>query len=120
MKPFDQYPAALASLNLDLAIAPLADNDFNRCKSHLKILEYGVLGLPVIASSPGPYDQCPVKLVQGNGSDDWINSIRYFVDDPDRCQQQGRALQDWVRNHHLLTNRVPDWCHALGVSEHVG
>src|SRR5690606_24915032 len=35
----EDYPARLASLDLDLAIAPLEDNQFNRCKSNLRVLE---------------------------------------------------------------------------------
>ena len=49
MVPFSDYPATLNDLSLELAIAPLAVNDFNRCKSHLKLLEYGALGIPVVA-----------------------------------------------------------------------
>src|SRR5208283_3789940 len=32
------YPRVLRSLRLDLALAPLIDNDFNRAKSNLRIL----------------------------------------------------------------------------------
>ena len=39
--PIDQYPAKLASLDLDLALAPLEQNLFNECKSNLRLLEYG-------------------------------------------------------------------------------
>ncbi|MBR7539164.1 hypothetical protein KC221_23545, partial [Mycobacterium tuberculosis] len=35
------YPAKLASLNLDLALAPLEFHIFNDCKSNLRLLEYG-------------------------------------------------------------------------------
>ncbi|MDQ7072505.1 MAG: hypothetical protein Q9N32_01635 [Gammaproteobacteria bacterium] len=43
---YGEYPEKLASLNLDLAVAPLEDNLFNRAKSNLRILEYGILGWP--------------------------------------------------------------------------
>ncbi len=55
MVPIALYPAALASLGLDAAVAPLADSAFNRAKSDLKVLEYGILSIPVIASSVGEY-----------------------------------------------------------------
>ncbi|MGH6981840.1 MAG: glycosyltransferase, partial [Stellaceae bacterium] len=44
--PIDDYPKKLASLELDLAIAPLEFNPFNEAKSNLRLLEYGVLGYP--------------------------------------------------------------------------
>ena len=45
---FDQYPAKMASLNLDIAVAPLETLPFNEAKSNLRLLEYGVMGWPVI------------------------------------------------------------------------
>lgn len=38
-----------------IALAPLRDTEFNRCKSDLKWLEYTALGLPVVASAVRPY-----------------------------------------------------------------
>ncbi|MED5509395.1 MAG: glycosyltransferase, partial [Pseudomonadota bacterium] len=43
----EAYPQKLASLNLDLAVAPLEEHDFNIAKSNLRLLEYGILGWPV-------------------------------------------------------------------------
>ncbi len=68
----DPYPAKLASLDLDLALAPLEQHPFNECKSHLKLLEYGVLGYPVIATDIRPYQgDYPVIRVQ-NRVEDWV------------------------------------------------
>jgi GT2 family glycosyltransferase/glycosyltransferase involved in cell wall biosynthesis len=39
----------------DIGIAPLADTGFNRCKSALKALDYGAIGLPVLASDRDVY-----------------------------------------------------------------
>lgn len=41
---------------IDIALAPLADNEFNRCKSELKLIEAGHFGIPVIASDVYPYN----------------------------------------------------------------
>jgi GT2 family glycosyltransferase/glycosyltransferase involved in cell wall biosynthesis len=35
----------------DIAIAPLADTPFNRCKSAIKVLDYAAIGLPILASA---------------------------------------------------------------------
>lgn len=47
----------------DLGLAPLAARDFNLHKSDLKLLEYGALGLPVLASD------LPVYSASGAGMD---------------------------------------------------
>ncbi|SCC66642.1 glycosyltransferase [Kosakonia oryziphila] len=48
---YPQYFAKkLASLNLDLAVEPLADTPWNRALSPVRLLEYGACGVPVICS----------------------------------------------------------------------
>lgn len=45
-----EYHNKLKSLNLDIGICHVEDNEFNKCKSNLKAIEYGALGIPIIAS----------------------------------------------------------------------
>lgn len=49
------YPELLASKAWDIGIAPLTDDSFNRCKSHIKWMEYAMVGLPTVASDVYPY-----------------------------------------------------------------
>ncbi len=42
------YPRMIGNLNLHTVVAPLQDNVFNRCKSNIKFLEMGALGIPCI------------------------------------------------------------------------
>lgn len=72
---FDKYQRKLATLNLDIAVAPLEHNRFNEAKSNLRILEYGMLGWPVIASAIEPYRTAPVCLVS-NQPRAWVSAIR--------------------------------------------
>lgn len=106
------YPAKLASLNLDLAIAPLTHNDFNNCKSHLKLLEYGVLGYATIASDFGPYQgNFPVTLVQ-NTAKAWIDAIREHINDLNATYQRGDELKSFVLQNHILQDHLDEWCNA--------
>ena len=73
---FEHYPKSLASMNLDLAIIPLEDVPFNHGKSHLKVLEFGVLGVPVIASPMTPYKNFPVVHAKTNDANGFIEAIR--------------------------------------------
>lgn len=110
--PTPEYPAKLAALNLDLALAPIEHNHFNECKSNLKLLEYGVLGFPVIASDFGPY-RCnfPVTLVK-NRSRDWINAIREHLSDLDELARRGDTLRQHVVGHWLLQDHLDEWMDA--------
>jgi GT2 family glycosyltransferase/glycosyltransferase involved in cell wall biosynthesis len=109
---FSAYPAALAKLNLDLAVAPLERNRFNRCKSNLRILEYGAMGWPVIATDIEPYRGAPVHLV-GNQTQAWVNAIRDHINELDTTWKAGDTLQQWVRDNHLLQRHLDDWLEAL-------
>lgn len=51
------YPMRMAMLGLDAAIAPLANTEFNKCKSPLKWAEYTAFGYPVIAQDMTPYKE---------------------------------------------------------------
>jgi len=114
MVPFNDYPAHLAALNLDLALAPLSDTPFNRCKSHLKLLEYGALGLPVIASDLEPYRSSPAILAAPDDCGDWTEKIRGLLKNEERRLVHGNAMREWVHENHMTRHRRADWKRALG------
>lgn len=49
------YPRILRSINADFGFAPLLDNEFNKCKSNIKYLEYSASQIITIASDLEPY-----------------------------------------------------------------
>ncbi|HEX8778420.1 MAG TPA: glycosyltransferase [Rhodanobacter sp.] len=101
--PIGQYPATLAALDLDLALAPLEDNLFNACKSNLRLLEYGACGFPVVCSDIVCYrDGLPVTRVR-NRFKEWVDAIRMHVSDLDATAKMGDALRDAVRRDWMLT-----------------
>ncbi|KGT96003.1 O-antigen biosynthesis protein [Erwinia typographi] len=108
------YPATMAALNLDLALAPVEDNIFNACKSNLRLLEYGACGIPVICSNVACYcdDDLPVTRVS-NRFIDWRDAIRMHLADPDASAKMGEALQAAVRRDWMLTGEnVKEWVRA--------
>jgi GT2 family glycosyltransferase/2-polyprenyl-3-methyl-5-hydroxy-6-metoxy-1,4-benzoquinol methylase len=108
----DKYPARLASLDLDLAVAPLEDVPFNHGKSHLRLLEYGVLGYPVICTDITPYrGNYPVTRV-ANRFKDWVDAIRSHVADRDELARRGDALRDYINAHWILEDNLDIWAKA--------
>jgi hypothetical protein len=114
MVPVARFPARLARLGFDVAIAPLVDHPFNRAKSSLKLLEYGALALPVVASDIEPYRNAPVTHV-GDDQEAWIEALRAIARSPDRGRAQGNALRRWVEDTGTLERQLPAWASALGL-----
>lgn len=105
------YPERLAALNLDLAVAPLADTPFNHAKSNLRLLECGVLGIPVVCSDVTPYRDSPACRV-ANHADQWTEALRARIHDADARDGEGRALRQWVRENYLLADHLEEWLNA--------
>lgn len=77
------------TLELDIALIPLLDNDFNMCKSDIKWQEATQAGATTIVSNVPPYtdidDDACVKV--NNDYDDWYNAIEELILDKKRRQE---------------------------------
>ena len=98
-----EYPAKLASLNLDLALAPLEFHIFNDCKSNLRLLEYGACGYPVICSDTEAYrGHLPCTRISTNNTDEWLQAIRMHLSDPAASYRMGDELREVVLRDFML------------------
>ena len=59
------YPESLSNLNVNMLVAPLQDNIFNRSKSDLKYIEACAFGLPIACQDMCTYDNAPIKFRTG-------------------------------------------------------
>jgi glycosyltransferase involved in cell wall biosynthesis len=110
----EAYPQKLASLNLDLALAPLELHPFNESKSNLRLLEYGILGWPVIATDIYPYQtNNPPILRVSNDPEIWLQTIRTLLEDTNALHGAGDALKQWVLKHYILEDHLDEWMDAL-------
>ena len=94
--------------DVDLAIAPLTQGEFNRFKSGLKVLDYAALGLPVLASNVpsyqdlvGPQPSVGVLLVQ-NSVEAWAQTIETKLNQRSELHKQGQTLREWAFENHAL------------------
>jgi glycosyltransferase involved in cell wall biosynthesis len=108
---FAEYPARLAALNLDIAVAPLAQIPFNQGKSNLRLLEYGVLGIPVVCTDIDPYRGSPACCV-ANTAISWTAALRERIHDADAREKEGNAMRQWVHRGYLLENHLDEWLGA--------
>ncbi|GJL59367.1 MAG: hypothetical protein NPIRA03_22240 [Nitrospirales bacterium] len=103
-----QYPKKLASLNLDLALAPLVPNPFNEAKSDIRILQYGILGYPVIGTDIFPHQHAPIIRLP-HEPQAWIKAIRERIHDLGALEREGDHLRAWVLNHRLMEHVLPQY-----------
>ena len=78
-----QLPSELA--RLDVCIAPLADDAFNRCKSDIKYLEAAAVEVPVVASPVGQLGESIRHGINGllaPGPAAWADALSSLMDDP--------------------------------------
>ncbi|MFJ5443631.1 glycosyltransferase [Pectobacterium sp. CHL-2024] len=111
--PIDYYPQKTASLNLDLALVPLEYNQFNECKSNLRLMELGACGIPVICTDIEPY-RCglPVTRVD-NRFKDWMDAIRMHLAEMSATERMGDQLRDAVYKDWMLEgDGLTDWIQA--------
>ena len=121
--PIDQYPAKLASLNLDLAVAPLEVSRYNHAKSALRILELGACGYPVLCSY-GPdafHIDLPVYRTP-NLAEAWTRNLFLLISSP--FANKGDKLRNAIHEKYLLSKGLDDWfnawcCSAYDADSHI-
>ncbi len=104
--PLALFPTLLASVDLDIMLAPLAHNAFNECNSNLPLLQAGMLGYPVIATDIDPYRTLPVTRLP-NTPHAWVSAIRNRWEHPAALRREGETLRRAVHANFL----VQAWTH---------
>jgi len=124
--PVVRYYQVLAASRLHIGLAPLTDTPFNRSKSFLKVLEYGALGIPTIASAVGPYLEY-VERHGGEGSvllardgDEWERQLTELIDSGLVRERLRRANRANVLHNHLVYHQTDAWEAALEAVVSIG
>jgi glycosyltransferase involved in cell wall biosynthesis len=116
-KPISSYAS---NYNLfDISLAPIEENDFNKVKSQLKVIEAGFHKKALIAQDFGPY-QIDIKNAyqfggswdeNGNGvlidtnknHKDWYKFIKKLIENPELVKQLSENLHDTVKNTYSVS-----------------
>ena len=84
--PYQAWSQKLHSLRADIALAPLKNTEFNRCKSPIKFLEYSACEIPGVYS-PTIYSDVSFNFDGNFGlvahtPDEWYAKIKHLIDFP--------------------------------------
>jgi O-antigen biosynthesis protein len=101
----------------DIAVAPLRDTPFNRCKSDLKFLEYSALGLPGIYSDVVPYSTSvrdgQTGLLVPNDDEAWCEAIEGLAMNSDLRERIARGANSHVASRRCVWHDAPQYVELL-------
>jgi glycosyltransferase involved in cell wall biosynthesis len=108
---YESYAHQLASLNWDIALIPLTEDEFNLSKSPIKWLEYSCLGIASIFSDIAVYREVVehdrTGLLVPDSPQAWSRAITSLVEDGEKRRKIAQAAQDEVRERFDI-NRNAD------------
>lgn len=102
-----EYPTFLASLNAQLFIAPLEDNNFNKSKSDIKFIEAAQLGIPCLCQNLVTYSSAPDHLKFTDADElaekvdrilNWKNKVNYYRMVPELRQKGSERFLEISHN----------------------
>jgi hypothetical protein len=102
--PLPEFPEAMANSDSQLTFACLQDNNFNKAKSNIKLIESGAIGLPAVCPDMVTYKDAILKYKTG---DEFIDQIKYALKDQSRYAdlcKRSRAFADnfWLEDEKNL------------------
>ncbi|MDI6788497.1 MAG: glycosyltransferase [Planctomycetota bacterium] len=110
------YPYTTAIIDPDLALIPLEDTKFNRCKSNIKWVEMAALGVPCVTSHVTPYKEYAAEdngvYIENNNKDAWIDGISYMIDNADKRKEFADNAKKTVVKHFDIKTQYPKWIQA--------
>jgi hypothetical protein len=119
--PHSEYPAFVRwmvdNIKWDIAIAPLTQTRFTRCKSDIKLLDYGALGISGIYSKVEPYEGVVEHLGTGylatNSVEAWSEAFELLIRDDQLRGQIANKARDYVLSRRCLSRCATLWRDAI-------
>jgi len=108
-------------IHWDFAIAPLIDTPFNNSKSDLKVLDYGILGIPGIFSDTPSYRHTIRHSNNGlcvpNTDTAWENALQMMIEDNAARRSMAKVVEEEIWNTRTLAQHAQDWEQAVSKIE---
>ncbi len=115
--PHEEFKAFVASRANTIALIPLDDNAFNRCKSAVKYFDYALAGVPTICSAITPYANVIASGVDGILCPDlrraWSDAAATLVANAVLRKQIADAALRRCLEQHTLNRSAAAWQELL-------
>lgn len=104
------YAAQLKQWNWDIALIPLASDEYNACKSYVKWLDYSAAGIASVFSDVSVYNEVVeherTGLLMPPSSAAWLEAVTMLIESPDRRHALATAGQQAVRENFDLRDKA--------------
>jgi glycosyltransferase involved in cell wall biosynthesis len=101
----------------DIAISPLQDTPFNRCKSDIKFLDYCAIGAAGVFSRVSAYASTVRHLETGwlveNKPEAWIEALEQLISDASLRKQLAHNAKQYLYSARILAHCAAKWVNAL-------
>ena len=107
----DGWPMKHRTLDLDIGICPLIDDEFNWNKTPIKWMEFGTLGTPSVCS-PTLYKDFVTDKKDGfiaHDIDEWVEYLSMLIEDVELRKTIGKNAQMRIHNEFDLDDRWEDF-----------
>lgn len=110
---FKEYPEHLSKQKWDIGVAPLVDDDFTRCKSHIKWLEYSMYKIPTVASRVYPYfvPNFGIDTIEHEKTglllkdSEWFDALEDLILNKEKRERLGQNAHDFVKKNWQYNER---------------
>lgn len=100
--PPHEFGKAWASKDLDVILAPIEDNDFNRGKSNLRLVQAGMCGAAVIASPVGVYNDCGAVMAYAETTPQWCARLDDAINmDRSKLSAAKQQQRTWAMSYAM-------------------
>lgn len=110
--PPELHADLLRQMNLDIAIAPLENNKFNKSKSCIKFYEGVATGSAFLASDVKPYNE-EMEYVAKNNFWDWKEKLEKLLSDDDFRQELWEKQWKYVQERADISRVGDRWEEAF-------
>lgn len=100
-----EHPQVLANIDLDIGLCPLLDTEFNRGKSPIKAMEYGLVGTLSVASNLPPFTEEPTSILVDN--DKWESALEYVLTLTDEQREELVSKnREWIQDNRDINKNL--------------
>lgn len=100
-------------LHWDFGIAPMLKNDFTKCKSDMKFLDFTGLGIPGVYPDFAPFENVRANNAGLMVGDDWKSALSLMIESPAKRKEILNSAMDYLINYRNLKIQIKQWKNVL-------